>query len=64
MVAIPGAKSVAQVEANAAAADLDLTADELAHLTGAADRFSRELVGSTGAVLGRRLRPPRRTAES
>jgi len=64
VVAIPGAKSVAQVEANAAAADLELAADELAHLTGAADRFSRELVGSAGAVLGRRLRPPRRPAES
>jgi aryl-alcohol dehydrogenase-like predicted oxidoreductase len=64
VVAIPGAKSVAQVEANAAAADLDLAPDELAHLTGAADRFTRELVGSAGAVLGRRLRPPRRPAES
>jgi aryl-alcohol dehydrogenase-like predicted oxidoreductase len=57
VVAIPGAKSVAQVEANAAAADLELAADELAHLTAAADRFSRELVGSAGAALGRRLRP-------
>jgi aryl-alcohol dehydrogenase-like predicted oxidoreductase len=64
VVAIPGAKSVAQVEANAAAADLVLAPDELAHLTGAADRFSRELVASAGAVLGRRLRPPRRPAES
>ena len=64
VVAIPGARSVAQVEANAAAADLRLAADELAHLTGAADRFRRELVGSAGAVLGRRLRPPRRPAES
>ena len=64
VVAIPGAKSVAQVEANAAAADLRLAPDELAHLTGAADRFSRELVGSAGAALGRRLRPARRPAES
>jgi aryl-alcohol dehydrogenase-like predicted oxidoreductase len=64
VVAIPGAKSVAQVEANAAAADLPLAPDELAHLTGAADRFSRELVASAGAVLGRRLRPPHRPAES
>ena len=44
------------MEANAAAADLRLAPDELAHLTGAADRFSRELLGSAGAVLGRRLR--------
>jgi aryl-alcohol dehydrogenase-like predicted oxidoreductase len=63
VVAIPGAKSVAQVEANAAAADLRLAPDELAHLTGAADRFSRDLVTSAGALVGRRLRPPRRPAE-
>ena len=59
VVAIPGAKSVAQMEANAAAADLRLAPDELAHLTGAADRFRRELVGSAGAAVGRRLRPAR-----
>jgi aryl-alcohol dehydrogenase-like predicted oxidoreductase len=63
VVAIPGARSVAQVEANAAAADLRLAPDELAHLTAAADRFRRELVVSAGAVLGRRLGPARRTAE-
>jgi aryl-alcohol dehydrogenase-like predicted oxidoreductase len=57
VVAIPGATSVAQVEANAAAADLQLAPDELAHLTAAADRFSRELVVSAGALAGRRLRP-------
>jgi diketogulonate reductase-like aldo/keto reductase len=62
-VAIPGAKSVAQVEANAAAADLRLEPGELAHLTAAADRFQRELVTSAGALVGRRLRPVRRTAE-
>jgi aryl-alcohol dehydrogenase-like predicted oxidoreductase len=62
VVAIPGAKSVAQVEANAAAADLTLAPDELAHLTAAADRFSRELVVSAGALAGRRLRPTRRPA--
>jgi aryl-alcohol dehydrogenase-like predicted oxidoreductase len=62
VVAIPGAKSVAQVEANAAAADLRLAPDELAHLTAAADRFSRELVVSAGALAGRRLRPTRRPA--
>jgi aryl-alcohol dehydrogenase-like predicted oxidoreductase len=63
VVAIPGARSVAQVEANAAAADLRLAPDELAHLTAAADRFQRELVTSAGAMVGRRLttarsRPP------
>jgi diketogulonate reductase-like aldo/keto reductase len=57
VVAIPGAKSVAQVEANAAAADLRLAPDELTHLTAAADRFHRELFASAGAVAGRRLRP-------
>jgi aryl-alcohol dehydrogenase-like predicted oxidoreductase len=64
VVAIPGAKSVAQVEANAAAADLRLAPAELAHLTAAADRFHRDLVSSAGAVVGRHLRPPRRPAES
>lgn len=39
VVAIPGASSVAQLEANVAAADLDLTDDEDAELTSAADRF-------------------------
>jgi aryl-alcohol dehydrogenase-like predicted oxidoreductase len=63
VVAIPGAKSVAQVEANAAAADLRLAPDELAHLTAAADRFHRDVIGSAGALVGRRLRPARGTAE-
>jgi aryl-alcohol dehydrogenase-like predicted oxidoreductase len=63
VVAIPGAKSVAQVEANAAAADLTLAPDELAHLTAAADRFRRDLVVSAGTLAGRRLRPTRRAAE-
>jgi aryl-alcohol dehydrogenase-like predicted oxidoreductase len=39
VVAIPGASSVAQLEKNAAAADLDLTEDEDARLTEASDRF-------------------------
>jgi aryl-alcohol dehydrogenase-like predicted oxidoreductase len=63
VVAIPGAKSVAQVEANAAAADLALAPDELAHLTTAADRFHRDLVVSAGALAGRRLRPARHATE-
>lgn len=39
VVAIPGASSIAQVEANAAAADLDLTGGEVAELTEQARRF-------------------------
>jgi aryl-alcohol dehydrogenase-like predicted oxidoreductase len=42
VVAIPGASSVAQLEANAAAADLDLTDDEDARLTEASDAFHPE----------------------
>ncbi len=40
VVAIPGASSVAQLEANAAAADLELTDDEDARLSEAAESFS------------------------
>jgi diketogulonate reductase-like aldo/keto reductase len=39
VVAIPGAKSVSQLEENTAAADLSLADDEVAHLTAVADRF-------------------------
>lgn len=39
VVAIPGASSVRQLEANAAAADIDLTDDEDARLTEASDSF-------------------------
>jgi len=39
VVVIPGASSVAQVEANAAAADLALTEDEMARLTAEARAF-------------------------
>jgi aryl-alcohol dehydrogenase-like predicted oxidoreductase len=39
VVVIPGASTVAQVEANAAAADLELTDEEEAALVGAADKF-------------------------
>ncbi len=39
VVVIPGASSVAQAEANAAAADIELTDDEDAALTGAADAY-------------------------
>jgi aryl-alcohol dehydrogenase-like predicted oxidoreductase len=40
VVAIPGASSVAQVESNAAAAEIDLAADEYQALTAASDRFT------------------------
>ncbi len=39
VVAIPGASSVAQVEANAAAADIELTDGEVAELTAQARAF-------------------------
>jgi aryl-alcohol dehydrogenase-like predicted oxidoreductase len=39
VVAIPGASKVAQLESNAAAADLELAPDELARLTEASDNF-------------------------
>jgi aryl-alcohol dehydrogenase-like predicted oxidoreductase len=55
VVAIPGASSVAQVESNAAAADITLAADEHAALTAAAEAF-RPLTGVSalpGLVRGR-----------
>jgi aryl-alcohol dehydrogenase-like predicted oxidoreductase len=61
VVAIPGASSVAQVEANAAAADLELSDDEDRQLTDASDRFS-PCIGraATGSMLKRvvRMRRP------
>ena len=39
MVAIPGASSLAQLESNVAAADLDLTDDEYQALSAVSDRF-------------------------
>ncbi len=46
VVAIPGASSVAQVESNAAAADITLSGDEHAALTAAAEAF-RPLTGTS-----------------
>jgi aryl-alcohol dehydrogenase-like predicted oxidoreductase len=46
VVVIPGASSVAQVEANAAAADIELTDDEDAALVAAADAFEPVRVGA------------------
>jgi aryl-alcohol dehydrogenase-like predicted oxidoreductase len=48
-VAIPGASSVAQLEANVAAADLVLTGDEIAQLTTASDAF-HPVRGASGAA--------------
>ena len=56
VVAIPGASSVAQLEANVAAADLDLTDDEDARLTDESDRFdpSRGVAAVPGLIAARR----------
>lgn len=56
VVAIPGAKSVAQVESNAAAAEIVLADDEFLHLNQAADRFHRDTLVSATAVVTRRAR--------
>jgi aryl-alcohol dehydrogenase-like predicted oxidoreductase len=64
VVAIPGASTVAQLEANAAAADLVLSDDDDALLTDASDRFHPRRdpfgplrrVGRLGQSLGARLR--------
>jgi aryl-alcohol dehydrogenase-like predicted oxidoreductase len=56
VVAIPGASSVEQLEANVAAADLDLTIDEIASLTRASDAFVPPSgVGAYAKVARRRL---------
>ena len=51
VVAIPGASSLEQLEANVAAADLELTADELAQLTAASDRYQPTGGASAGAKM-------------
>jgi aryl-alcohol dehydrogenase-like predicted oxidoreductase len=56
VVAIPGAKSLAQVESNAQAADITLADDEFLHLTQAADRFHPDRLLSTAGMIGRRAR--------
>jgi aryl-alcohol dehydrogenase-like predicted oxidoreductase len=56
VVAIPGASSVAQLEANVAAADLDLSADDIDRLTRASDAFPAPTgVGAYAQVAKRRL---------
>jgi aryl-alcohol dehydrogenase-like predicted oxidoreductase len=55
VVAIPGASNVAQLESNVAAADLELTDDDDARLTGAADRFEPRRGPSTFPALARSI---------
>ncbi len=56
VVAIPGAKSVAQVESNAAAAEIVLSDEEFLHLTRTSDGFHREILASAARVAGRQAR--------
>ncbi len=56
VVAIPGAKSVAQVESNAAAADIVLSDEEFLHLVQASDTFHRDILASAARMAGRRAR--------
>ncbi len=52
VVAIPGASSVAQLESNAAAADLELSADQDEQLTSASDAFvPRRGLGAVPSVV-------------
>ena len=56
VIAIPGASSVEQLEANVAAADLELTAGEVADLTRASDAFTPPGgVGAYAKVIQRRV---------
>jgi aryl-alcohol dehydrogenase-like predicted oxidoreductase len=56
VIAIPGASSVEQLEANVAAADLELTVDEIATLTRASDAFRPPSgIGAYAKVAQRRL---------
>jgi aryl-alcohol dehydrogenase-like predicted oxidoreductase len=56
VIAIPGASSVEQLEANVAATDLELTVDELAALTRASDAFHAPSgAGAYAKVAQRRL---------
>ena len=57
VIAIPGASSVAQLEANVAAADLDLTDEDDARLTEASDGFSpRRGIAVVPQIIRNRLR--------
>jgi len=54
VIAIPGASSVAQLEANAAAADLELDQSELAELTAASDAFTPLSTGAAYREIAKR----------
>jgi aryl-alcohol dehydrogenase-like predicted oxidoreductase len=57
VIAIPGASSIEQLEANVAAADLELSADEIAGLTRASDAFTPPSgLGEWAKVAKRRLK--------
>jgi aryl-alcohol dehydrogenase-like predicted oxidoreductase len=57
VIAIPGASSVAQLEANVAAGDLELTDDHDARLTEASDSYQpRRGIGVVPQIIGNRLR--------
>jgi len=57
VIAIPGASSVAQLEANVAAADLDLSDDDDARLTDASDLFApRRGLGVVPQIIANRVR--------
>jgi len=57
VVAIPGASSVAQLESNAAAADIVLTPDEWTALNDASDRFTPVKGLSAAVGVARALAP-------
>jgi aryl-alcohol dehydrogenase-like predicted oxidoreductase len=64
VVAIPGASSVAQVESNAAAAEIELTDGEFDALTAAADQFRPVTGRAAYAGLLRQIRPGARSAKT
>ncbi|MGH7697350.1 MAG: aldo/keto reductase, partial [Candidatus Dormibacteria bacterium] len=61
VVVIPGAKSVAQLEENVAAAEIELAQDEVQALRGASDRFHFSRARAVAEVLGRLSSGRRRT---
>lgn len=63
VIVIPGAKSIAQLESNVAAADLQLEGDELLALRRTADRFHYSRTRAATQVTGRLL-PVRRSRGS
>ncbi|MHB8312094.1 MAG: aldo/keto reductase [Candidatus Dormibacteria bacterium] len=64
VIAIPGANSIAQLEANVAAADLELSAEELLAIRRAADLFQYSKTTAAGQMLGRMTHRSRGVAKS